>query len=175
MPLYLAATGPKMCALAGEIADGIYLPYGTPDFLGRTLADSRERRPDDKPFEVACQALLSVDDDLDVARSRVKASIGFILTEPNGEDVLRGNGIDPAKAEPIRAGLKAGGVRAMVGAVDDEIVDRLTIAGSAEHCLARLEEMVALGVTHVTVSLLDDEPAPALDLLAAFTKSGARA
>jgi 5,10-methylenetetrahydromethanopterin reductase len=168
IPLYMAATGPKMCALAGEIADGIYLPYGTPEFLQRTIADSRERRPAGRPFDVACQALVSVDDDPETAKARVRPGIGFILTEPNGEDVLRGNGVDPDKAAAIRAALASGGVRAMSAAIDDEILDRLTITGTRDACLSRLAEMVDLGVTHITVSLLDDEPGPALDLLSAF-------
>jgi 5,10-methylenetetrahydromethanopterin reductase len=175
IPLYLAATGPKMCALAGEAADGVYLPYGGPEFLKRAIGDTRERRPADRPFEIACQALLSVDDDPEVAKARVRPGIGFILTEPNGEDVLRANGIDQAKAGRIRSELASGGVRAMAAAVDDEIVERLTITGSREACLAKLRSAVDLGVTHLTVSLLDDDPEPALDLLAAFDGQGARA
>jgi 5,10-methylenetetrahydromethanopterin reductase len=173
IPLYLAATGPKMCALAGEEADGVYLTYGTPEFLTRAIGNTRERRPEGRPFAIACQALLSVDDDPEVAAARVRPGIGFILTEPNGEDVLRASGIDPAKAGRIRDELAAGGVRGMVAAVDDEIVERLTISGSREACLARLRGAVELGVTHLTVSLLDDDPEPALDLLSEFHREGA--
>jgi len=172
IPLYLAATGPKMCALAGEIADGVYLPYGAPEFLRPAIEQTRERRPDDRPFDVACQALLSVDDDPRVAAARVRPGIGFILTEPNAEDVLRSNGLDPDTAGPIREQLAAGGVRAMAAAVDDAIVERLTISGSRDECLAKLRAAADLGITHLTVSLLDDDPGPALDLLAAYKSEG---
>ena len=165
VPLYLAATGPKMCALAGEIADGIYLPYGTPGFLGRAIENSRARRPDRQQFDIACQALLSVDDDVEAAKRRVRPGIGFVLTEPNGEDVLRANGLEPAKAATIRAALTEDGVRGMVAEVDDEILEHLTIVGDHDTCAGKLRAMVDAGVTHVTVSLLDQDPAPALELL----------
>ena len=58
----------------------------------------------------------------------------------------------------------------MIAAVDDDIVDSLTIAGAADQCLARLEAAVGRGVTHPTVSLLGDDPRPALEVLAEFKK-----
>jgi len=150
----------------------VYLPYGAPEFLRPAIEQTRERRPDDRPFDVACQALLSVDDDPRVAAARVRPGIGFILTEPNAEDVLRSNGLDPDTAGPIREQLAAGGVRAMAAAVDDAIVERLTISGSRDECLAKLRAAADLGITHLTVSLLDDDPGPALDLLAAYKSEG---
>jgi 5,10-methylenetetrahydromethanopterin reductase len=173
IPLYLAAAGPKMCALAGELADGIYLPYGTPEFLRGAIENSSERRPPQKHFDVACQALLSVDDDPEVAKARVRPGIGFILTEPNAEGVLRANGLDPAKAQRIRDALSTRGVRAMAAEVDDEILQHLTITGDRAGCLAKLRAVTDAGVTHVTVSLLDANPDPVLELLATMGKQAA--
>ncbi|MGE0505166.1 MAG: LLM class flavin-dependent oxidoreductase, partial [Solirubrobacterales bacterium] len=82
IPIYLAATGPKMCALAGEIADGIYLPTAPRELLARAIADSRANRPAEKPIEVAWQVLVGVDDDVEAAKDQVRPGIGFILTEP---------------------------------------------------------------------------------------------
>lgn len=165
IPLYLAAAGPKMCALAGELADGIYLVHGTQDFLSTAIAHSHERREPGRPFDVACQIMFAVDEDPQAAMDRVRPGIGFTLTEPNGEAILRGNGLDPAMVQPIRDALANGGVRAMVDAVDDQIVERLTIAGSRETCLAKLRSVLDVGVTHVTVSLLGEDPASALEVL----------
>lgn len=175
MPVYLAAAGPQMCALAGELADGIYLPHGTPEFIEHAVKRSHLRRPADRPFDVACQTLLSVDDDLEVARSRVRPAIGFILVEPNGESVLSANGLAPDKAQRIRDALADKGVRAMCAQIDDDVLERLTVAGDRDYCLARLQGLVGAGVTHVTVSLLDDHPEPALELLAALRRSSGEA
>ncbi|MQA91405.1 MAG: LLM class flavin-dependent oxidoreductase [Gemmatimonas sp.] len=166
LPVYLAATGPKMCALAGEIADGIYLPCGSEQFLRGAIGQSMERRDPGKMFDVACQALVSVDEDAEAAAARVRPTLGFILTEPNAEKVLESNGLDPAGAQPIRDALGEGGVRAMSAAIGDDIVDALAIAGPPDRCLARLRAMVACGVTHPQASLLGGDPDQLFDVLA---------
>jgi 5,10-methylenetetrahydromethanopterin reductase len=167
MPIYLAATGPKMCALAGEIADGIYLPYGVPAFLRSAIEQTRERRPSDGGFDVACQILVSVDDDRELAVSRVKASLGLILTEPNGESVMEANGLDPASVQPLRDALGDGGIRGMVSVIDDDVVDHLAIVGSRDECVAKLRAAIDCGVTHVQASLLGDGASSTLDVLGA--------
>ena len=45
---------------------------------------------------------------------------------------------EPAAA--VRRAAERGDVQAMVGAVTDEMVDKLTIAGTPEQCRRRLEE-----------------------------------
>jgi alkanesulfonate monooxygenase SsuD/methylene tetrahydromethanopterin reductase-like flavin-dependent oxidoreductase (luciferase family) len=71
-------------------------------------------------------------------------------------------------AQRIRDGLAAGGLRALVEAVDDSIVDALTIAGPPSTCLEKLEEAVECGVTHPQALLQGEDPAPALRVLAAL-------
>lgn len=173
IPIYMAATGPKMCALAGEIADGIYLPCATPELLERAIADSRKKRPQDKPFEVAWQALVGVDDDPEAAKAQVRPGIGFILTEPNGENVLSESGLDPGAAAAIRAALAEGGVRAMCAAVGDDVLDRLTIYGTAEECGRRLAEFAGVGVTHVTASITGEDPSGVLAALGSLREATA--
>jgi 5,10-methylenetetrahydromethanopterin reductase len=168
IPIYLAATGPKMCALAGEIADGIYLPCAPRELLERAIADARGKLPEGKPFEVAWQALVGVDEDVEAAKAQVRPGVGFILTEPNGENVLRESGLDPGAAAAIRAALAEGGVRAMCEEVGDEILDRLTVYGSAEECGRKLAEVAAVGVTHVTASVSGEDPSGTLAALVAM-------
>lgn len=157
IPIYLAATGPKMCALAGELADGIYLPGGSPEMIARAIRDAREGSPEGKAVEVAWQTLVGVDSDPERARQQVRPGVGFILTEPNGEKVLEESGLDPAYAQEIRSALGAGGIRAMCAAVADEVLDTLSIHGTPEECAHRLNEYVRLGVTHLTASIAGDD------------------
>ena len=165
IPIYLAATGPKMCALAGEQADGIYLLYGTRSYIEGSLHAARTARAHDKPLAVASPILVAIDDDADAARARVKAGIGLMLTEPNGEGMLKANGLDPALAQRIRDGLAESGVPGVVSAVDNGIVDTLTIAGRPADCLERLHEAVEWGINHPQVLLVGDDPWPLLRVL----------
>jgi 5,10-methylenetetrahydromethanopterin reductase len=171
MPVYLAAAGPRMCELAGTLADGIFLPYGTPAFLTQAIARARAKAGD-RDFDCSCQILFSVDDDVDRARDRVRPAIGLILNEPSGETILEANGVDPAKATALRDGLAAGGIRGLVAAVDDEIVDRLTIAGAPDHCRRALQETVDAGVSHPVISLLGREVEPSLEILRSVQAPG---
>jgi 5,10-methylenetetrahydromethanopterin reductase len=173
IPIYLAATGPRMSALAGELADGIYLLFGTREYVENVLRNARKDRPADKPLEVASPIFMAVDEDRDAARAQVKTGIGLVLTEPSGEAMLEANGLDPAHAERIRAALAESGVRALRSAVDDAIVDSLTIVGTPAECVARLEEAVSWGITHPLVLLSGDDPAPALGVLRELRRAAA--
>lgn len=165
IPIYLAATGPRMSALAGELADGLYVLYGTRPYLERVIADATRARPADMPLEVASPILMAVDDDREAALARVKTGLGLVLTEPSGENMLEANGLDPAYAERIRAALAREGIRGIGAALDDEIAAKLTVVGDTGECVERLREAVGWGLTEPLVLLADDDPAPALQVL----------
>lgn len=171
IPLVLAATGPKMCALAGELADGIYLLYGAEQYVRRSLDLAfAARQEDPAPFRVASPILMAVDEDSTDARARVKPGIGLMLTEPNGEGMLEASGLDPALAQRIRDGLASGGVKALQDAVDQSIVDTLTIVGTHAECVERLAEAVSWGIDQPQVLLTGDDPRPALRVLSELRK-----
>jgi 5,10-methylenetetrahydromethanopterin reductase len=173
IPIYLAATGPKMCGLAGREADGIYLLYGTREYVEGSLRLAREQRTGDEPLLVASPLIMAVDDDPAAARARVKPGIGLMLTEPNGEGMLEANGLDPALAQRIRDGLAAGGPKALVEAVDDSIVRALTIVGTHSECVARLEEAIAWGINRPQVLLAGGDPSAVLAVLADVKRAAA--
>jgi 5,10-methylenetetrahydromethanopterin reductase len=168
IPLYLAATGPKMCALAGEAADGIYLMYGTQEYVTTSLQRARDARLRDEALGVASPILMAVDDGEGVAKSQIKAGIGLMLLEPNGESMLEANGVDPVHAQRIRDGLASGGIKALIAAVDDSIIDRLTIYGTHAECVERLEEAASWGINEPQVLLTGGDPSAVLSVLSDF-------
>lgn len=165
MPIVLAATGPKMCALAGEMADGIYLLYGSQEYVTSSLALSREARSSDVPFRVASPILLAVDGGDGNSVAAMKVGIGLMLTEPNGEGMLEANGLDPLLAQRIRDGLAEGGVKALPSVVDASIIDRLTIVGSQRECVDRLAQAVEWGITEPVLLLTGEDPEPQLKVI----------
>ncbi|MCX6423686.1 MAG: LLM class flavin-dependent oxidoreductase [Actinobacteria bacterium] len=165
MPIYLAATGPKMCALAGESADGIYLLYGTQEYVKSSLNLAHAARTVTEPLRVASPILMAVGNNDDDAVNGVKIGIGLMLTEPNGEAMLEANGVDPALAQPIRDGLANGGVKALIEVVDNSIIDRLTIVGTHAQCVERLQEAVSWGISEPQILLTGDDPSALLGVL----------
>lgn len=169
MPIVLAATGPKMCALAGEMADGIYLMYGSKEYVTGSLALARDARTSDVPFRVASPILLAVDSGNGSSIAALKVGIGLMLTEPNGEGMLEANGLDPVHAQRIRDGLADGGVKALPSIVDHSIIDRLTIVGTQRQCVDRLVEAVEWGITEPVLLLTGEDPAPQLQVIEQLT------
>jgi alkanesulfonate monooxygenase SsuD/methylene tetrahydromethanopterin reductase-like flavin-dependent oxidoreductase (luciferase family) len=86
-PVYLAALGPQMLALAGEVADGALLNWATPEriILSREIiaeaAIASGRQPDD--VTVSMYVRVCVDDDVNAARRALGAQVlGYALARP---------------------------------------------------------------------------------------------
>jgi 5,10-methylenetetrahydromethanopterin reductase len=171
IPTFLAAAGPKMSGLAGAEADGIYALYGTPDYLKDILRFATESRTSEVPLRVACPVVVGVDDDRETARKLVKPAIGLMLTEPYAEQFLTANGLDPALAARIRSGFETGGIRGLRAAVDDSVVDVLTVSGNASECVERFEEMLSWGVTEPQALLTSSNPDPVLRVLSELRRA----
>lgn len=72
-PLYLGVVGPEMARLGGELADGVYLSWCTPDNVLGTralVAEGAERaHRDPEDVKVAASVRVSIDEDREVART----------------------------------------------------------------------------------------------------------
>lgn len=141
LPLYLGVTGPRALQLAGETADGVLLNgFTSIDYVGRSIpriaAGAERSGRSMQDLEIAIMLVVSVDSDGDRARDRVRPLIARYLSGfPN---IARESDLDEQTLERIRvAGARA---------VTDEIVDRLAIAGTPEHCRQRIEAYRAAGV-----------------------------
>jgi alkanesulfonate monooxygenase SsuD/methylene tetrahydromethanopterin reductase-like flavin-dependent oxidoreductase (luciferase family) len=84
VPVYLGAAGPQMVRLGGELADGIYLSWCTPENVTQTrdlIAEGAQRAGRD-PAEVtlAASVRVCVDDDTQVARHAfARALLPYVL------------------------------------------------------------------------------------------------
>lgn len=81
VPLWLAASGPQMLELAGEMADGVVISAGTaPSFIRWCL--EHVRRGERKAGRTVAKAALvfcSVDEDGSVARARLRRRLAYLL------------------------------------------------------------------------------------------------
>jgi 5,10-methylenetetrahydromethanopterin reductase len=163
LPLVLAAVGPKMCALAGELADGVFLQYGSPEFIANSRIAveagfaNRSESPDDYTFAVATVMSVSEDGREAEATDRVRATVGRLLTEPNAEELLEKNGLDRGIAQRIRVGLAERGTRGMAESVTDDAVHCLAVTGNVEQCRRQLQAVVDAGANHVAVTVRSGE------------------
>jgi 5,10-methylenetetrahydromethanopterin reductase len=154
VPIYIGATGPKMMALTGEIADGAVLNYlvspkynaGAMDQLEKGAKKAGRSIDDiDRPQLVVC----SVDKDrkkaLDASRKLVTQYLG---QQPH---IMKASGVSqqlldeisqvltwPATEEQIEEAMKL---------VPDDVVQMITASGTPEECKEKVREYVDAGAT----------------------------
>jgi 5,10-methylenetetrahydromethanopterin reductase len=177
VPLYIGATGMRMMALAGEIADGAVLNYlVSPAYNRRALEALAEgaaragRTVDDvdRPQLVVCSLDADRDAALDAARLLVTQYLG---QQPH---IMAASGVPSELLDDIGRVLtwpaSHDEVVAASKLVPDEIVQMLCAAGTAGECRAKVAEYVAAGSTSpilyplgdVTATLDAFAPRPAL-------------
>src|SRR5256884_351868 len=142
-PVYVAATAPKMQALAGESADGCLTPsITTPPFVRYT------RENVNADIDVGCTVVASIHaDDRDAGRNGAREIAGMYLAnkvqniQGSADTLLDLAELTQDEIVPVAEAMEQGGRLAAAAAVTDEILDKTKpIAGTPEDCIAAMEE-----------------------------------
>ena len=169
-PVWVAAYGPKMLALTGEIGDGFILQLADPAIAEWTIkavkdaAKAAGRNPDDVKICVAAPAYVT--EDIAHARDQLRWFGGMVgnhvadIVDRYGES---GGGVPQALTDYIknRKGYdynehgQAG--NSHTDFVPDEIIDRFCIIGPPNEQIRRLQELKDLGVDQFALYLQHDD------------------
>jgi 5,10-methylenetetrahydromethanopterin reductase len=163
LTIYVAASGPRMLEMAGEVADGVLFFSGVhPACVEWALEKIRagmkraERAPGS--VDVACTIAGSLSDDLDQARAEcVPMAAWFPQTAPEYATLV---GVPPQVVQAIRSAYAGGhfdSARRAFSHVTDQLVEAFTVAGPADLWVRRIKEVLAAGVTHVNIFLLSGD------------------
>ena len=155
-PVYVAATAPKMQALAGEIGDGCLTPsITTPAFVrytrGNVAAD----------IDIGCTIVASINEsDRDAGRDGAREIAGMYLAnkvqniQGAADTLLDLAGIEQDEIRPVADAMEEGGRLAAKARVSDALLDKCKpIAGTPADCIAAIEEYREAGCTHVMLEL----------------------
>lgn len=160
VPLYVAASGPRMLTLGAEVADGVlFLAGAWPGGIAYALKRIREGAAaagrDPSSLDVVCTVAGSLREDPERARQEcVPLAAWFCRSAPVYAELA---GVPPTLVAQIRQAWEGGhfdAARRAHALVTDPMVDRLTLAGDAATWVARLEELRACGVARFNVFLL---------------------
>lgn len=169
-PVWVAAYGPKVLALTGEVGDGFILQLADPQIAEWTIKAVKEAAAaagrDPESIDICVAAPAYVTNDVAHARDQLRWFGGMVgnhvadIVDRYGEG---GGGVPSALTEYIknRQGYdynehgRAGNTH--TDFVPDEIIDRFCIIGPVEEHVRRLEELKALGVTQFAVYLQHDD------------------
>jgi 5,10-methylenetetrahydromethanopterin reductase len=157
-PVYVAATAPRMQALAGEIADGCLTPsITTPAFVRYTRQNVKS------DIDIGCTIVSSIAKDRDEGRDGAREIAGMYLANKfqnikgAADTLLELAEIEMDELRPVAEAMERGGRLAAKEQVTDDLLDRCKpIAGTPEDCIAAIEEYRAAGCTHVMLELWGD-------------------
>lgn len=173
VPVYVAASGPRLLDLAGRVADGVILLVGTDpatvrsavaavtagaSSAGRSLAD----------IHVVLWAPVAIEDDAVGARDHVRAHVARTVLRPIDLELKPS---EQAAVERIRqeydyyAHMVPGSPHAQL--VTDELVRRFALAGTFDECRAQAIALSDAGVDQLAMVPFPG-PAPIQALLERF-------
>src|SRR5918998_924499 len=150
-PVYVAATAPKMQALAGEIADGCLTPSITTPAFVRYTRDNVQA-----DIDIGCTVIASIDDERDGAREIAAMYLANKFQNIKGaaDTLLELAEIEMEELRPVAEAMERGGRLAAEEQISDDLLDRCKpIAGTAEDCIAAIGDYRDAGCTHVMLEL----------------------
>jgi 5,10-methylenetetrahydromethanopterin reductase len=155
IPIYVAATGPKMLELGGEVADGVFVHVGahprTVGFAQERVRDGARRAGRDPGLiDLSLFLFCSIGPDRRECLDDCRMASALIVSRV--PDYARLMGYDAKLVEEIRETWKRTSSAATAGRlVPDDWVDDLNLVGSPEAVIRKLEALAALGIRHVTI------------------------
>jgi probable F420-dependent oxidoreductase len=172
-PVYVAAYGPKVLALTGEVGDGFILQLADPSIADWTMTAVRDaakgagRNPDDVYMCIAAPAYVTDGSPEQHAHARDQLRWFGGMVGNHVADIVERYGDSGAVPQALTDYIKArkgydynehgqaGNTHADF--VPDEIVDRFCIIGPPEEHIRRLEGLKAMGVDQFALYLQHDD------------------
>jgi probable F420-dependent oxidoreductase len=168
IPVYLGGVGPRMLALAGEVADGLmtHPTNSDPRYLREhclpaiAKGAARAGRPASDVELIASAFVATGPDRAAVARERARFReyLGFLYSTPQYWPTLDLHGWR-AVGERLRALVRAGRWQEMPATLGDEILDTLVPAGTYEEIAPVLHERYGGVPAAITLRLPEDSAA----------------
>ncbi len=161
IPVHVAAIGPHMCAVAGEVADGVRLhPVCTPRFIDEEVLPNVARGAartgrDVSAIEVCMKPLVGTapdDEQLERVVDTVRARVGFYLSTPSYRRTFRLHGWGDI-AEQASVLSREGRWGELPGLVHDEMLHEVATIGTYDQIAARLNDRYAGRVDRIEFSI----------------------
>ena len=149
-PIYLAAFGPLSLRMAAKFVSGVIISPAlmTPEVTGEKIKFVRQGEREGKRVDVASYILSAVSSDVQQARKLMKAYyfLQYQVAEVLKPEIFEIYGLKEKDLEPIKEAWRKRDLAAAAKVMPDAVVDALTLAGSAEHCVERLKDYRKAGV-----------------------------
>ncbi|MFL5799600.1 MAG: LLM class flavin-dependent oxidoreductase [Actinomycetota bacterium] len=150
VPIHVGALGPRMCRLAGRMADGVLFFLMTPDGVRRALeqvaAGAREAGRDPGEIEAFVRLPVTLGEPDDLVRFMARRLLtGYAIVPAYNASLARQGFAE--EAETIAGAWSAGERDIATAAFTDEMLEGTFLLGGPAACRARLDEYRDAGIT----------------------------
>lgn len=157
VPIYIAAVGPKMVELAGELADGVLGYCWSLEYVREVVMPSLARGAERsgrslEGFDIACgYPSLVAPDAVEQVKGQAVMFATALSSSPAYATSFELAGFADERAE-VEARVVAADVRGALAVVPDAMADAVTLAGDAEHIRRRIDDLRAAGLTTICLN-----------------------
>lgn len=169
--IYLAALGPKMCALAGEVADGVLLnwipPSALPASIGHVEAGAKRAGRRLSDIDVAVYVRTCVTDEAGPARETLARDItGYAIVSVYAR-FFEECGFSE-EVEAVNRAWKAGDRAGAVKGISERVLDGLGAVGTLAECRAQMDAVARAGAVPVVLPFAPPGPGARESMLKTF-------
>ena len=149
VPIYIAALGPQMLEMVGELADGVLMNWTAVDYLGEAIghikrgAEKAGRDPNE--IDIAGYVRVAVGDNLTESRVSLRRQVARYASNPFYRNFFAQTGFDK-EMSAAAAALADGNLDTAADSITEEMQDQVAIVGTVEECRAALEKRRAAGL-----------------------------
>ena len=149
VPIYIAALGPQMLEMVGELADGVLMNWTAVDYLGEAIghikrgAEKAGRDPNE--IDIAGYVRVAVGDNLTESRVSLRRQVARYASNPFYRNFFAQTGFDK-EMSAAAAALADGNLDKAADSITEEMQDQVAIVGTVEECRAALEKRRTAGL-----------------------------
>jgi len=152
IPIMIGSWGPKLCALAGEIADEVKVggsanPAVVPVIRQRIAAGERQAGRSPGTVGVVLGAVSVVDEDRQAARVLARRELALYLPVVAALDPT--TTVEPELIARVEEHVNRGDSEAAAALIPDDLLDRFALAGNPADLIEHCQALFAAGVSRI--------------------------
>jgi len=149
VPIYIAALGPQMLEMVGELADGVLMNWTAVDYLqeaiGHIKLGAEKAGRDPNEIDIAGYVRVAVGDDVSVSRDSLRYQVARYASNPFYRNFFAETGFDK-EMSAAAAAMADGKLDKAADSITVEMQDQVAVVGTVEECRAALEKRRAAGL-----------------------------
>ena len=166
--IYLAALGPRMCELAGEVADGVLLNWLPPSAMAASVANveagAKRAGRSLSDIDVAVYVRTCVTDEPAAVRETLARDItGYAIVSVYARFFAECGFAE--EVEAVNAAWKVGDRAGAVKGISERVLDGLGAVGSADFCREQMNAFARTGATPVVLPFAPPGPGARASML----------